>query len=66
MDLSAQALWQEKHTFSLTKSQYLVLSAAARGRTCSSGARTVRARCPDGARMRVPTCSARPAPRYAA
>ena len=60
MDLSAQALWQEKHTFSLTKSQYLV--------ECSRARQDVLVRSGHGAgraRMRVPTCSARPAPRYA-
>ena len=60
MDLSAQALWQEKHTFSLTKSQYLV--------ECSRARQHVLVRSGHGAgraRMRVPTCSARPAPRYA-
>ena len=60
MDLSAQALWQGKHTFSLTKSQYLV--------ECSRARQDVLVRSGHGAgraRMRVPTCSARPAPRYA-
>ena len=60
MDLSAQALWQEKHTFSLTKSQYLV--------ECSRARQDVLVRSGHGAgraRMRVPMCSARPAPRYA-
>ena len=63
MDLSAQALWQRKtHLFAdqVAIPRRVQPRAAGRARTVrGSGHGAGRAR------MRVPTCSARPAPRYA-
>eukprot|EP00966_Prymnesium_polylepis_P313310 7239570-Prymnesium_polylepis.1 len=57
---SVQAFWQAKSTFSLPKSQRCVEHSRARQHVLVRSGHGV-----GRARMRVPTCSARPAPRYA-